>query len=71
MRPVSIPGGILHLNESKAVCPHCGRSISFEEIDKQVKFDARGYGTLACKCKRRIGITQDMMGDYVAFRKSK
>lgn len=67
MKTVIIPNGIIHLSESKAICPECERKIPFEEIEekfmKQDKHDIR----IKCKCKRFIGITQNIRGDYVAY----
>jgi len=67
MEAVHIKDGIMHLAESKAICPHCERKIPFDEIEpkwmKQDDFLIR----MKCKCKRFIGIAQDMKGDFVAY----
>jgi len=68
MKTIRVPNGIMHLAESKAICPYCERKIPFEEIEnkfmKQDKFCIR----MKCKCKRFINITQDMRGDFVAYK---
>lgn len=65
---IAIPGGILTLSVSKANCPHCQKHIPFEDIeDKYMKQD-KTYIRMKCNgCKRFIGISTDMMGDYLAF----
>ena len=66
-KKIIIPNGILTLSESKAECPECKRKIPFDEIEskymKQYKYMIR----MKCKCKRFIGITTNIKGDYVAF----
>lgn len=64
---VSIPNGTLTLCESKAKCPHCERVILFEEIERKWVNAKKSYMRIKCKCKKRIGITADIKGDFVAF----
>ena len=67
MKTIRIPKGILSLAEIKAQCPKCEREIPFNEIeDKWMKQDNH-YMRMKCKCKRFIGITMDMRGDFVAY----
>lgn len=67
MKTIIIPDGILHLPESKAVCPHCEMKIPFDEIDdKWIKQDNH-FMRMKCKCKKFIGVTMDMRGDFIAF----
>ena len=70
MKAVIIPNGIIHLAESKAICPYCERNIPFEEIEEKFmrlnKFNLR----MKCKCKRFIGITQNIRSDFVAYKLS-
>jgi hypothetical protein len=67
MKTIHIPNGILHLSESRARCPHCTIAIPFESIDEKYMKQDNLYIRHKCKCKRYMGITQDIRGDYVAF----
>lgn len=62
-----IPNGILTINESKAICPYCERKIPFEEIENKFWKSKNHYIRFKDKCKRFIGITQDIKGDFRAF----
>jgi len=66
-KTIRIPNGILTLNESKAKCPHCERNIPFDEIEKKWIKQEKHYMRMKCKCKRFIGITSDIKGDFVAY----
>jgi len=66
MKTVSVPNGILHLSESKAVCPYCERKIPWSELeDRWIKSD--GHFRMKDKCKRFIGITMNIKGDFIAY----
>ena len=65
---IRVPNGILTLNESKAVCPHCERQIPFDEIESKWMKQDKHYIRMKCKCKRFIGITSNIMGDFVAYK---
>ena len=67
MKAIRIPNGIIHLAESKAICPYCGRQIPFEEIENKFMKQDKSYIRMKCKCGRFIGITQDIRGDFVAY----
>ena len=60
-------GAIVTLAESKADCPHCERHIPFEEMEKKYFKQDNHTIRMKCKCKRFIGVTTDMRGDFVAF----
>jgi len=64
---ILIDNAILTLAESKADCPHCERHIPFEEIEAKYWKQNNHTIRMKCKCKRFIGITSNMMGDFVAF----
>lgn len=66
-KTVIIPDGILTLAESKAECPECERKIPFEEIEAKWMKQDNHVMRMKCKCRRFIGITQDMRGDFIAF----
>ena len=67
MKAIRIPNGVIHLAESKARCPYCERIIPFDEIEpKWIKQDKTCI-RMKCKCKRFVGITQDIRGDFVAY----
>lgn len=66
-KTVIIPNGILTLAESKAECPECERQITFDEIEEKWMKQDKHYMRMKCKCKRFIGITTDIRGDFIAF----
>jgi hypothetical protein len=65
---VRMPDGWVTLCESKAQCPHCKRNIPFDEIDEKFMKQSNHTIRFKCKCKRFIGITQDIKGDFVAYK---
>lgn len=67
MKSITVPGGILTMSESKAVCPHCERQIPFDEIEDKFQKQTKHFMRMKCKCKRFIGITSNYMGDFVAY----
>lgn len=67
MKTIHIPNGIIHLTESKAICPYCERKIPFDEIETKFYKQDKHYFRMKCKCKRFIGITSDIRGDYIAY----
>ena len=70
MKTLRIPNGIIHFAESKAFCPYCERQIPFDEIENKFMKQDKFYIRMKCKCKRFIGITQDIRGDFVAYELS-
>lgn len=64
---IKIPDGLITLAESKAICPHCERKIPFEEMEDKYHKQDNHTIRMKCKCKRFIGITTDMRGDFIAF----
>ncbi len=64
---VKIPNGIMTLNESKAQCPYCDRKIPFDWIESKWARQDSSHIRMKCKCKKYIGITQNIMGDFVAY----
>ena len=67
MKTVIIPDGILHIAESKAICPHCDMKIPFEEIEEKWIKQDNHFMRMKCKCKKFIGIAMEMNGDFIAF----
>ena len=67
MKAVIIPNGIMHLAESKAICPKCERQIPIEEIEEKFMKQDKHSIKMKCRCKKFIGITQNIKGDYVAY----
>lgn len=67
MRAVQVPGGVLHLAESKAVCPHCKRNIPFDELEKKWTKQNKNHIRVLCKCRKYIGIAIDYKSDFVAY----
>ena len=68
MKTIRIPNGIMTLAESKAECPHCERKIPIDEIEEKWIKQGNHYMRMKCKCKRFIGITSNIMGDFVAYK---
>ena len=66
-KTVIVPNGILTLSESKADCPECKRQIPFDEIEDKFSRQDKHYMRMKCKCRRFIGITTDIRGDFIAF----
>jgi hypothetical protein len=67
MKTYKIDCGYITVGESKAICPHCERKIPFDEIEKKFIKQEKHFIKFKCKCKRFIGITSNIQGDYVAF----
>jgi len=67
-KTIIMAGAIVTLAESKAKCPHCERHIPFDEIETKYSKQDNPIMRMKCKCKRFIGVTMDMRGDFVAFR---
>lgn len=66
-KSILIPNGIVTFSESKAICPHCTKEISFDEIEKKWMKQDKHTINIKCACKRKIGIAQNIKGDFVAF----
>ena len=66
-KTILMNGAIVTLAESKAECPHCDRHIPFEEVEEKYSKQDKHIIRMKCKCKRYIGVTTDMRGDFVAF----
>jgi len=66
-KTILMANAIITLAESKAECPYCERHIPFEEMDDKFQKQDSGIMRMKCKCKRFIGVTTDMRGDFVAF----
>jgi hypothetical protein len=62
-----VPNGLITFVESKAECPYCERKIPFSEIEPKWVKQESPYLRMKCKCKRFIGITCDIMGDFVSY----
>ncbi len=68
MKAIPIKNGIIHLAEVKpSKCPHCTRDIPFEEIEDKWMKQNNHTMNIKCKCKRTIGVTQSIVGDFVVF----
>lgn len=66
--PMRIYDGFMTFNESKAVCPYCCNEVAFDKIEAKYKLKDKDYIRFKCECKRYIGITTNMKGDYVSFQ---
>lgn len=67
MKTIQIPTGIITISESKAICPHCKRHIPFEDIETKYMKSDKDPIRIKCKCKRFIGVTMNLIGDFVVF----
>jgi len=67
MKSIPIKNGILHLAESKAICPLCKINIPFDKIENKYQKSSNDFIRMKCKCKKYIGITTNFEGDYIAF----
>ena len=67
MITIKIPIGFMKLVQSNAICPHCNYKFSFDEIDEKFSKQNNSYIIIKCKCKKYIGITIDIQGDFVAY----
>ncbi len=67
MKTLKIPNGIVHISESKAICPYCTNKIEWDEIEDRYMKSKDGHIRKKCKCKRFIGITTDITGDLIAY----
>jgi hypothetical protein len=66
-KTIIMGGAFVTIAESKAECPHCERHIPFEEMEAKYWKQKNHTIRMKCKCKRFIGITMDMRGDFIAF----
>ena len=61
-------GFLISLSKSKVVCYHCTRPMMFEEFENQWGKDHNGFIRKKCPgCKRFIGITQSLPGDFISY----
>lgn len=70
MKTVRIPNGFLHINESLANCPECGKHVPIDEIDLAFSKTNKGIIAWSCddkECREPFAITTDYKGDYVSF----
>jgi len=68
MITVAIPNGLVHLAESKAICPNCKREIPFDDIESKFMKQNNFTIKMKCTCGEIIGVSQDFRGDYIAFK---
>lgn len=54
--------------QNKAVCPHCGANIPVAKIEPKFSKSANMEIRIKCSCKKQIGITTDIKGDFRAFK---
>ncbi len=67
MTTIHIPNGILHIAESKALCPACKAPQPIEALEpKWLK--AKGFSMRhKCTCGKFMHITCNYKGDFVAY----
>lgn len=67
MKTIHIPGGILHVAESKARCPYCGAPVKIGEVDYGLQKVKRYFIRHVCReCKGKMDVGYGMTGDIVA-----
>lgn len=70
---VLIPDGILLLSETDFKCPKCGQIHNESDWYPKFKISPERCITKICKnkaCKERLGVTMDIMGDVVCWKRS-
>lgn len=71
MKTIHVPCGVLHISESKAICPICKAPQAIEVLDlkwsKSNNFSMRHK----CKCGTWMHITINYIGDFVAYATEK
>jgi hypothetical protein len=68
--PTNNPPGILHIAESKAICPYCDNHFDINWLDEKWYKAKNNKGAIRVKCsrcKRFVGITMDITGDFIAY----
>lgn len=69
---ISIPNGILTLNDVDFNCPKCGHLHEESDYYKKLEKSDETYIYMKCKsCKEKLGVTTDYRGDVVVWLKSK
>ena len=67
MKTIHVPGGILHMAESKARCPHCGMPLKIGEVDDRLQKSKRFYVRHTCReCGGKMDVYYTVAGDIVA-----
>jgi hypothetical protein len=71
MKTIHVPDGIMHVSESKALCPVCHAPQPIEILEpKWIK--AKGISMRhKCKCGTWMHITSNYLGDFVAYKTGK
>ena len=71
MKTIHVPGGILHISESKANCPTCKANQPFESFETKWHKTKNSHIRHKCKCGAWMYITCDITGDFVAYKTGK
>lgn len=67
MKTIHAPGGILHVAESKAKCPHCGTAVKIGEVEARLQKVKRFFIRHTCReCKGKMDVYYTFTGDIVA-----
>lgn len=66
-KSVVIPGGVLHMAESNAICPHCEHIFTVDILEPLFQKCKTYWFRKKCVCGRFVGITTDLKGDFVAY----
>ena len=68
---ILIPNGILTMCETAFECPVCSCKHTSDDYEDRLMKSKKGLIYKQCKgCKRKLGITTNMMGDVVVWDKS-
>lgn len=53
--------------ESQAICPYCEHKFPFDFIEKKWTRQEKQFIKIKCSCGKKVGITLDYRGDFVAY----
>jgi hypothetical protein len=71
MKTIHVPGGILHISESRALCPACKIHQPIEKLEPKWE-KVKGFSMRhKCACGYWMHITTDIRGDFVAYKTGK
>lgn len=67
MKTIHVPGGILHMAESKAICTNCGTQVKISEVDDRLQKSKRFYVRHTCReCGGKMDVYYTFAGDILA-----
>lgn len=71
MGTVFVPNGIISTFNTVVKCPQCEQEFDAIEYDEKLNDAKRSYIKIKCPhCKRFVGLTSGMLGDFIVFELS-